>query len=1110
MTLSDSRRALLERLLRDQGESLPDTPAGPQVTPDIAARHEPFPLTDIQLAYWLGREAATELGGVASHGYQEFVHHDLEPDRYRAAWNRVIARHDMLRAVILPDGRQQILPQVPALEIVCHDLRDLPASEAEACRKTLRRRMSHQVFDPMRWPSMEIAISRMPGGQDIVHVSADALFGDIYSSFVIRHELRQFYDDPSLAPAPLDFSFRDYVMWRQRVEDPRDAAHWTARAAELPPAPQFPPLPTTLAHEAQTGFHRIRFTLPPEAWRGLKRAGQQRGASPSALILTVFSELLGRFGESPRFTLNVTTFSRADIHPQARMIAGDFTETMLLGVDDALSDSLEQRLRRIATRFAEDFEHRGFGGIRTLREINRQRSRDAVGSGRVLMPVVFTSGLGAGDLAQALPAESRDFGQIVHEITQTPQVTLDHQVFEENGALVIQCDHKPSAFPPGFVAQMLDSYRQALQALAGDPALWQCERLVEPPTVQRARRMQANATQADIPPRLLHQPFLDSAARLPGATALVCGEQRLDYATLLAMAAGFAVALYQGDASARVGIAMRDPVRRIAAVLGTAISGRAYVPVEPDWPEARRQLVLQASDADHMLSDLPRPAPSTIRVIADAIPSDTCPPSTGQPSDEAYVIFTSGSTGVPKGVVMSHAAAWNTIAAVNRRIQLSASDRVLGVSALGFDLSVWDIFAPLGVGGTLVLPAAGRERDVPAWIADMRRHRVTVWNSAPALFDLLAGGRDAAPAIHSMRHVMLSGDWIAPQLVRRLLDIAPACSLLAMGGATEAAIWSVAQQVDMIPPAGVAAIPYGRALANQTVHIRDAQMQPVPDWVTGDLYIGGVGLAEGYLGDGEKTAAAFVTDPASGHRLYRTGDLARWRPDAVIEFMGRRDNQVKIGGRRVELGEIEAHLTRHPRIRRAVVRLRPPHGLVAWLQGDDLPVQQVLSASLAAQLPAHMVPARFVAVTDWPVTANGKLDVASLPEPGIAPPDDGTEDGPVTATERRLLDLLRQELGDELDDRPVRVTDGFFDLGATSLSLIRLHRRVSESFGTELAVAELFRLANIRALAARLDGQDDSERLRDAAAGRAERRRDSASRRRAHMRGIPDMQESGQ
>jgi amino acid adenylation domain-containing protein len=374
--------------------------------------------------------------------------------------------------------------------------------------------------------------------------------------------------------------------------------------------------------------------------------------------------------------------------------------------------------------------------------------------------------------------------------------------------------------------------------------------------------------------------------------------------------------------------------------------------------------------------------------------------------------------------MIEHAAALNTVVDVNRRFAVGPADRVLAVSSLSFDLSVYDLFGLLAAGGAVVIPEAAAGRDPGRWLELMDEHGVTVWNTVPALLEMLveyaAGEGALLPA--SLRLVLLSGDWVPVSLPGQLRELCRGkVEVVSLGGATEASIWSILYRIGEVDPAW-RSIPYGRAMANQRFEVLDSRLEPRPLWVPGELYIGGLGLARGYWRDEAKTAAAFVTRPATGERLYRTGDLGRWLPDGTIEFLGREDLQVKINGYRIELGEIEAALARCPGVEAAVVTalaagggppnrrqlaayvvLRPeagrePAGTVgspdpAGAAGRPAPrarpaaaAAAELRALLRRQLPEFMVPAHFTFLDRLPLTANGKVDRAALPRPAAAPP----------------------------------------------------------------------------------------------------------------------------
>jgi SagB-type dehydrogenase family enzyme len=420
------------------------------------------------------------------------------------------------------------------------------------------------------------------------------------------------------------------------------------------------------------------------------------------------------------------------------------------------------------------------------------------------------------------------------------------------------------------------------------------------------------------------------------------------------------------------------------------------------------------------------------------------------------VIFTSGSTGVPKGVAIDHRAALNTILDVDRRFGIGPGDRVLALSSLSFDLSVWDIFGVLGAGGALVLPEA--DRDPAVWARRAVEAGITVWNSVPALLGLYVEYLETHPEQRpeGLRLAMLSGDWIPLRLPDRVQGQIPGVRMVSLGGATEASIWSILQEIGTVQN-DWASIPYGRPMTGQTFHVLDEAMEPQPAWVPGMLWIGGAGLARGYWRDEERTAAAFVRHPETGERLYRTGDLGRRWPDGTIEILGREDFQVKIQGYRIELGEIEAALRDHPEVREAVaVAAGDPRGerrLAAFVTADPAAGGEAatrsarLRAWLETRLPRWMVPATITEVSSFPLGATGKVDRAALlrtePRPAPAP-------APVPASDltRRIAWLVAEALGSvEIDPESLHAGTNLLELGASSLEVIRLANRLEEKLG---------------------------------------------------------------
>jgi pyochelin synthetase len=902
-------------------------------TPDPSARYDPFPLTDVQAAYLLGRHEAFGYGGVACHVYLEINYPDLDPARAEAAWNRLIDRHDMLRVVIEPEGYQRVLPAVARLALPVRDLRGLGLPQVSEELAEIRTEMDHKVHDTTQWPLFEVRLTRTPE-RAILHLSIDFLVADWASIWTLLGEFEALHADQARQLPPLDITFRDYLSAERALRETsryqRDRDYWWARLDDLPASPDLP----VLAQSPKARFSRRTLRLDALTWEQLKRRTTQEGLTPSTTVLTAYAAVIQRWCGMPRFSLNVTVLNRLPLHPQAQQVVGDFTTVDLLAVDWTRAATFARRAGAIGAQLFEDLDHPLCTGVEVMRELARRRGREAA-----LMPIVFTSAIGLGDSADSERPTHRLGG---YGITQTPQVFIDCQTMDDAGGLRANWDVREGVFPDGMVDDMFDAFESLLRGLATTDALWQADDVVALPRRQAEERRSVNDTAAPLPSSLLHESVLAQATRTPDWPAVIGPDGTVSYARLAGWAVAVAEALVAAgcEAGERVAVVMDKGAEQVAAVLGVLLAGAVFVPVDTVQPRVRRAAMLADAEVRHVLTQSWLAAgtdwPAAVRVIAvDTLEASAAPPPTRRVDADtpAYVIYTSGSTGGPKGVVITHQAAANTVTDINRRFGVTAADRVLGVSNLGFDLSVYDIFGPLSVGGALVYPEAGRRADPSHWAALLADHDVTLWNSVPALMQMLTSYlRSEHTAMPDpLRLVLLSGDWIPLALPGEISDCAPGARIVSLGGATEASIWSIHHPVAGREE-GWTSIPYGTPLANQGFRVLDPSLRDCPDWVAGELCISGTGLAQGYLGDPETTAARFITHPRDGQRLYRTGDRGRYRPGGVIEFLGREDTQVKVRGHRIELGEIEAALQQHTAVAAACVVLDADRGLLGVVE----------------------------------------------------------------------------------------------------------------------------------------------------------------------------------
>jgi amino acid adenylation domain-containing protein len=627
-----------------------------------------------------------------------------------------------------------------------------------------------------------------------------------------------------------------------------------------------------------------------------------------------------------------------------------------------------------------------------------------------------------------------------------------------------------------------------------------------------------NATAADYPAEAtLHELVAAQAARTPEATAVIFEGERLSYADLDARAERLSGILrgWGVGPETLVGVCAERSPELVVGLLGVLKAGGAYVPLDPEYPAERLAFMLADAAVPVLLTQrrlLGRLPASTARVLVLDDPAAWAggqePPGAPAgarvlPENMAYVIYTSGSTGRPKGVGNTHRGIVNRLDWMQAAYRLGPDDVVLQKTPASFDVSVWEFFWPLLAGARLVLARPGGHRD-PAYLRDLIvRERVTTAHFVPSMLAVFLAeeGEDGAERCGSLRRVICSGEELPVGLAQRFLARLPGSELHNLYGPTEAAVDVSAWRCDPVALAGTARVPIGSPIHNLRLYVLDRRMGPVPVGVVGELFVGGVGLARGYVGRPGLTAERFVPDPfgPSGSRLYRTGDLARWRPDGTVEFLGRVDNQVKLRGLRIELGEIEAALRARPRVADAAVVVREdPTGdkrLVAYVvagpgralggagggvEGGSGP--DGLREALRRVLPDYMVPSAFVTLDALPLMPNGKLDRAALPPP-LSDRKEGRHAAPRSASEELVASVFAEVLGVER----VGVDDDFFDLGGHSLLALRVVARLSEVVATEVGVHLLFASPTVAALAAALEAlllveidelsDDEAERL---------------------------------
>jgi pyochelin synthetase len=1059
---------LLDRL----GPTAPvSTPAVlEEIRPDPAGLRAPFPPSDLQTSFLIGSREGLDLH-VRPHQYLEFDYAELDVERFQQAVDRAVRRQRNNIVVIDDEMMLRVVGEPGRVEVGVSDWMGHPDPDEVDAINDLRAMMQRSELPLNTWPWLQLHISRYGDGRARLHYNNNNFFSDALGTLKFLESVFHYYDRPDLPLPELEISYRDCVLALARLEEsPRGQAarrYWTERLADLPDAPPVPLAPGANTRE-RSRLTRRHFELGPADWKAFQRRAAQHGLTPSNAVCGAYAEVLSYWSGSDHFLLNNMITHRLPLHPQVGEVVGNFASLYPLEVRWQKSENFAERTRRLQTQVLADVDQTSWSGVKVLQHLNQVRRSP----GRAVCPFAIGS---------ALASEPID--RPVHSLLETPQVLLDCELFHlRDGSLWVVWDAIETLFPPGLLDDMHRAFRHLLGRLASEDGAWTEVAVELMPAAQQEQRILLNRPARTVPAGLLHDALAQRAAVADDSPAVVAGGTRLDHGELHRRADRLAGRLTAAGVGAGdlVAVALPKGWEQPVAVHAVLRAGAAYVPVDSSWPAERIRYVLRDTAARAVVTDEGHVAAlseATAAPVLAATADDTDPeaalprPVRQRPDDLAYVIYTSGSTGRPKGAMLDHRGPLNTILDINRRFGVGPTDRILGISSLCFDLSVYDVFGAVAAGATLVIPT-DEERDPSSWLDLLTSESVTVWNSVPALMQLLVEEAESAGVrLPELRLVLLSGDWIPVALPDRIRRVAPNARVVSLGGATEASIWSIVHPVEGVHPAWTS-IPYGRPLSDQSWHVLDTFGRDAPTWVTAELYIGGVGLAQGYLNDPERTEAAFVRHPRTGERLYRTGDIGRYLPSGDLEFLGRADHQVKIQGFRVEPGEIEHSLAEHPLVRHAVVVVRDTGsgkqltGFVvatrpdAGLDGDSL------RSFLAARLPAYLVPDAVVVLDDLPLNANGKVDRAALSALAVVGSRRAMDHTPPhTATEAAVAEVWEEIL----DVHPIGAHDDFFDAGGQSFAALRVAAALGRRLGRRVPLGLLLEHRTVAAVAAVLD-----------------------------------------
>jgi len=1069
------RQELFARLLAQKGIRVAGGDAIPRQAPGAPSR-----LSFAQQRLWFVQHL--EPASLAYHLTQAIrLRGPLDVEALDRALAGIAARHDALRmAFPEQDGHGSVDVQPApssALEVV--DLAGLPAADREARVEELTRETFETPFDLSRPPLWRVRLLTFAAGDHLLLLCAHHIVLDGWSLGLFMNELTALYaayaaGRPSPLPA-VPIRYGDYAAWqRARAEQgvwQRDLDYWTRQLAGVPVLELPADRPRPAAPSSRGALRRFR--LESGILDGVRDLARQEEATPFMVLMAAFQALLFRQTGQREFAVGTPIANRD--RPELEASIGLFANMLALRADLRGLPTFRELLRRTRRAASDAYEHQEppFEQIVDRLQPERTLSRHPI------FQVALT--------LQNAPAGRWDIPGVSLDVqppdARAAKFELTVALEERDGGFDGTAEYRTEIFDEATIDRMTERFaillREATRApdrpVVDLPILtpWERERLQGAP-----ERPVSSSSGIG-----LHARFEAQARRTPDAVALTCGDTRLTYAALNAQADRVAARLVAAGVGAETLVPLfldRSPAL-IAAILGVLKAGGAYVPIDPAYPPDRIAFVLRDCGArivltERALLDRLPDASAAMHCLDEWLEQDETPETGFQPvhvhpAQAAYVIYTSGSTGRPKGVVVTHANVCRLFDATQDWFRFGATDVWTLFHSYAFDFSVWEIWGALLFGGRLVVVPYWVSRSVDQFHRLLADEQVTVLNQTPSAFRQLVSheGSLAAPADLRLRYVIFGGEALELQTLApwfdRHGDERP--RLVNMYGITETTVHVTYRPVSQRDVAAAAGSVIGGPIPDLRILLLDERFNPVPTGATGEIFVGGAGVARGYLGRADLTAERFVPDPfgPSGAVLYRSGDLARRRSDGDLEYLGRADHQVKIRGFRIELGEIESALTRNPAVAQAVVVSRHDDEgdrLVAYVvpREEARPRAADLRALLQASLPEYMVPAAFVMLDRLPLTPHGKIDRRALPAPDLEQAVSTGDEPPASGVERDLADVWAQGLGLPR----VGVTDNFFALGGDSIRSIRV-RALARARGYDLALPDLFQHQTVRELA---------------------------------------------
>ncbi|MDF5726641.1 MAG: amino acid adenylation domain-containing protein [Rhizonema sp. PD38] len=1068
----EKQKLLLQRLQKKQEQICPQT----QIL-KAPRKSNSFPLSFAQARLWFLDQL--EYSKIAYNISQSMhLKGRLNVAALEQSFHEVVMRHEILRTTFATVNGQlvQAIASSPNFTISVIDLTELPDIHTSQVQY-LATKESKQPFDLTKGPLLRVKLLKLSETEYVLLLVMHHIVSDAKSCGIFVQEIAVLYEAflaGKVSPLPdLSIQYIDFAYWQrqwlQQSELKEQLAYWKQQLANLPPALALPtdkPRPAVQSFAGATTCFHLSLSLS----RKLHKLSQAEGVSLFMTLLAAFQTLLYRYTTQEDICIGLPIDNRE--RREIEKLIGCFINTLVLRTDLSGHPSFRELLSRTREVALGAYAHQDLPFEKLVEELQPERNLSYSPLFRVMfvlwstpMPVLKLPGLSVSPL----------------EINSgTARFDLTLALAETQQGLNGSIEYNTDIFYADTITRMVGHFQTLLESIVANPD----QQLLDLPILTEIERHQLlvewNSTQTNYPQdRCIHRMFEAQVELTPDAIAVIFEDEQLTYRVLNQRAnqlAHYLQVLGVGP-EILVGICIERSVEMVVGLLGILKAGGAYVPVDPTYPQTRLSFILSDSQVSVLLTtenlvvQLPEQKARVLCLDSQnsiiTLESEENPVSNVHASNLAYVIYTSGSTGKPKGTMNTHRGISNRLRWMQDVYQLTAGDRILQKTPFSFDVSVWEFFCPLLTAGCLVVAQPGGHQDSAYLIRLIVQHNISILHFVPSMLQVFLQ-EQGLEHCSCLRKVICSGE-VLPFKLQEQFFTRLKCELYNLYGPTEAAIDVTYWQCESGNHRKI--VPIGRPIANTQIYILNAHLQPVSTGTSGEIYIGGISLARGYLTHPILTAEKFIPNPFSnepGARLYKTGDLARYLSDGNIEYLGRLDHQVKIRGFRIELGEIEAVLSQHSEVQQTVVIDQEDHSsnkrLVAYIvpQPGTTPAVSNIRHFLQEKLPKYMLPSAFVMLEALPLTSNGKIDRQQLPQPEKLAPELATTYVAPQSPEEKMIATVWQAV---LNVEKVGIYDNFFDLGGHSLLVVQVHSKLQEVFNKHISIVDLFTYPTISFLA---------------------------------------------